>query len=184
MTARKPIGKKMRFEVFKRDRFTCLYCGAKPPAVVLEVDHVVPVSKGGISQSHNLVTSCFDCNRGKRDSSLGDVPMPIVDQLQIQVELRLQVESYNKFLMKARGDRQRAAKRLVNYWNDQFEVELCENKGFGAIKSQTMATFLDRMPEAKIMDAIDIAKRKVRYESKAFKYFCGVCWSMIKEAGK
>ena len=61
-------GKKaLRFEILKRDNFTCKYCGRSSPSVILQVDHIVPFSKGGISVSENLVTSCFDCNIGKRD---------------------------------------------------------------------------------------------------------------------
>ena len=41
------IGKKTRFEVFKRDKFTCQYCGQSAPDVLLEVDHIKPRSKGG-----------------------------------------------------------------------------------------------------------------------------------------
>lgn len=44
---RKSISKKLRFEVFKRDKFTCQYCGRKAPDVVLQIDHISPVSKGG-----------------------------------------------------------------------------------------------------------------------------------------
>ena len=62
---RESISKKMRFEVFKRDSFTCQYCGRKAPDVVLHVDHITPVSKGGKNALMNLVTSCFDCNMGK-----------------------------------------------------------------------------------------------------------------------
>lgn len=45
--ARKAISKKTRFEVFKRDRFTCQYCGATPPGVLLHIDHIHPVAEGG-----------------------------------------------------------------------------------------------------------------------------------------
>lgn len=69
---RKSISKKIRFEVFKRDSFTCQYCGKKAPDVVLEIDHIEPVSKGGTNELMNLVTSCFDCNRGKSDRALDD----------------------------------------------------------------------------------------------------------------
>ena len=69
---RKAISKKMRFEVFKRDSFTCQYCGKKAPDVVLEVDHIDPVSKGGRTVMLNLVTSCFKCNRGKSNVKLSD----------------------------------------------------------------------------------------------------------------
>lgn len=56
---------KLRYNVFKRDKNRCQYCGRSPPAVELEVDHRVPISKGGTDEMSNLRTSCFDCNRGK-----------------------------------------------------------------------------------------------------------------------
>lgn len=61
------LGKAMRFQVFGRDGFTCLYCGRRPPDVVLQVDHVMPVKHDGDSNMANLVTCCADCNQGKRD---------------------------------------------------------------------------------------------------------------------
>ena len=70
MAKRKGISKKTRFDVFKRDSFTCQYCGKSAPDVVLEVDHINPVSKGGDNDISNLITACFDCNRGKRDKKL------------------------------------------------------------------------------------------------------------------
>lgn len=72
MAKRKPLSKSTRFEVFKRDRFTCQYCGAKAPDVLLEVDHIKPVAKGGTDDLMNLITACRDCNRGKRDRELTD----------------------------------------------------------------------------------------------------------------
>jgi hypothetical protein len=72
MAKRKSISNKVRFEVFKRDCFTCQYCGRKAPDIVLNVDHVDPVAKGGSGAIFNLVTSCFDCNSGKSDRRLDD----------------------------------------------------------------------------------------------------------------
>ena len=62
---RQGISKGLRFEVFKRDGFTCQYCGRKSPDVILEVDHINPVKNGGKNNILNLITSCKDCNRGK-----------------------------------------------------------------------------------------------------------------------
>jgi 5-methylcytosine-specific restriction endonuclease McrA len=45
MNKRKSISKKIRFEVFKRDSFTCQYCGSKSPDVTLVIDHIMPVAK-------------------------------------------------------------------------------------------------------------------------------------------
>jgi len=67
---REPISKRLRFEVFKRDRFTCQYCGRKPPDVVLHCDHLTPVSANGSTDSFNLITSCEDCNLGKSANEL------------------------------------------------------------------------------------------------------------------
>ena len=41
MGQRKTLSKKIRFEVFKRDKFTCQYCGRMSPDVILEVDHIL-----------------------------------------------------------------------------------------------------------------------------------------------
>lgn len=66
------LSKKLRFEVFKRDKFTCQYCGEKAPDVVLHVDHVVPRADGGDDEILNLVTACVDCNLGKGARRLSD----------------------------------------------------------------------------------------------------------------
>ena len=72
MTQRKAISKKMRFEVLKRDKFTCQYCGKQSPDIVLHLDHIKPVGKGGKNTLLNLVTSCVDCNLGKGARELSD----------------------------------------------------------------------------------------------------------------
>lgn len=56
----------LRFDVFSRDGFRCRYCGRGPAqGVFLEADHVIPRSAGGPDSMANLVTACWDCNRGK-----------------------------------------------------------------------------------------------------------------------
>ena len=58
----------LRYKILKRDRFTCKSCGARAPDVELEVDHKIPVSKGGKElDENNLEVKCKDCNRGKSD---------------------------------------------------------------------------------------------------------------------
>lgn len=69
---RKPLSKKTRFQVLQRDNFTCQYCGRSAPNVSLEVDHVVPVAKGGTNDIENLVTSCWECNIGKGTHEVTD----------------------------------------------------------------------------------------------------------------
>jgi hypothetical protein len=67
---RRPISSRLRYEVLLRDGHRCVDCGAsaiEDPLVRLEVDHRIPVSKGGTNDSDNLQTLCWSCNNGKSD---------------------------------------------------------------------------------------------------------------------
>lgn len=104
---RTPIGKKRRFDVFDRDKFTCQYCGRTSEEVTLEIDHIIPVSKGGGNEPENLRTSCRDCNRGKRDSEIGKEANPTdslrrKQEMNETSELAKEVEEYNKNCTKIR----------------------------------------------------------------------------------
>lgn len=60
---------KLRFEIFKRDNFTCQYCGrnVKEDKIKIHCDHIIPRSKGGKNILENLTTACEECNLGKKD---------------------------------------------------------------------------------------------------------------------
>lgn len=62
--------KKLREYIKKRDNFTCCNCGNsihKEPNLLLEIDHIIPVAKGGCTVEDNLQTLCWKCNRAKSD---------------------------------------------------------------------------------------------------------------------
>jgi len=63
---RTSLPQSLRFDILRRDNFTCRYCGRSSPDVVLHVDHVTAVANGGTDDPANLITSCSDCNFGKR----------------------------------------------------------------------------------------------------------------------
>ncbi len=59
---------RLRNSIKVRDHYTCRYCSvslAAEPHLLLEVDHIVPISKGGMSTPDNLQTLCWRCNRTK-----------------------------------------------------------------------------------------------------------------------
>lgn len=59
---------KLRQHIKERDGFTCKICGAsveKEPHLLLEIDHIIPLSKGGMTTEDNLQTLCWRCNRSK-----------------------------------------------------------------------------------------------------------------------
>lgn len=53
----------VREAIFSRDGFRCRYCGTRGGR--LECDHVIPLSRGGVTEEDNLVTACIHCNRRK-----------------------------------------------------------------------------------------------------------------------
>lgn len=67
-TERGKMTKSLRYDIFKRDGFRCQICGRKiqdDPDLILHVDHIIPISKGGLTTPDNLRTLCQDCNLGK-----------------------------------------------------------------------------------------------------------------------
>lgn len=59
---------KLRENIKRRDNYTCKKCGASiqdEPHLLLEIDHIIPVSKGGLTTEDNLQTLCWKCNRLK-----------------------------------------------------------------------------------------------------------------------
>lgn len=73
------VSPRTRFEVFKRDRFRCVYCGrSAADDTELHVDHVHPTSRGGTDEIDNLVTACAECNLGKSDIPIGEQAAPVI----------------------------------------------------------------------------------------------------------
>jgi 5-methylcytosine-specific restriction endonuclease McrA len=56
-----------RRNIFKRDHYTCQYCGIQPGSNELTIDHVLPRSRGGVSSWQNCVLACLECNSRKAD---------------------------------------------------------------------------------------------------------------------
>jgi hypothetical protein len=174
---RKPLSKKLRFEVFKRDSFKCQYCGAKPPKVPIEVDHIVPVSNGGKNDELNLITSCFDCNRGKSNNELDivlDTTISKVEKIKIAQE---QYRDIKKLLNKE--------KKIINEQIDEIESvysSVFEDFCFSAKFRISVKNFISKLSFEDVLEAIEISCNKPRLNSSTtLTYFCGVCWNKIKE---
>ena len=67
---RKTITLSIRWKILKKDNYTCVKCGQSPARnndIELEIDHILPVAKGGTNDIENLQTLCSNCNQGKKD---------------------------------------------------------------------------------------------------------------------
>lgn len=65
-----------RHNIFKRDAFSCQYCGTNKD---LTLDHLIPKSKGGKSSWTNLVTACKHCNARKGDYAPEEVGLKLAN---------------------------------------------------------------------------------------------------------
>lgn len=66
-----------RRNIFMRDRYTCQYCGQRPPSEELTIDHVVPRSRGGRTHWENVVLACTRCNARKSNRMLDEINMTL-----------------------------------------------------------------------------------------------------------
>lgn len=66
-----------RRNIYRRDNFTCQYCGSRPGLKQLSIDHVMPLSRGGRTSWENCVVACVKCNTRKGDRTPEEARMPM-----------------------------------------------------------------------------------------------------------
>lgn len=162
-STRKSISKKLRFEVFKRDSFTCQYCGSKAPDVILNVDHIHPVSKGGSADILNLITSCFSCNMGKKDRKLSDSDELSKQRSQLeQLQERLsQIDMMVKWRQELASTYTAEVDGISQYIFSEFGTYPPNESGKKFIKK-----WLKKFSYDELCDAIDIcAVQYIHYDS-------------------
>jgi hypothetical protein len=67
MNENRLLTQKEKFTIAYRDNFACRFCGDRPGNQNIEIEHLIPVSKGGSDNPENLVAACVKCNRNKGD---------------------------------------------------------------------------------------------------------------------
>lgn len=69
-----------RINVYLRDEYVCQYCYRKFVTKELTFDHVIPISKGGLTTWENIVTSCSKCNTKKGDKTPREAGMKLLKE--------------------------------------------------------------------------------------------------------
>ena len=178
MTERRPISKRVRFDVFKRDGFVCQYCGAHPPAAVLHIDHIVAVANGGENDFDNLITACESCNLGKGARDLAVAPEALADKAARIAEAEEQLAGYVAVLEAKRERIEAEAWRVVKTLTRKDSIQ--------RDRFQSIKMFVERLGVTEVVEAAEIAlgARGVYSDTATFRYFCGVCWNKIRDGEK
>lgn len=87
-----------RANIYRRDKYTCQYCGTRAAAEELTFDHVVPQVQGGQATWQNIVTACLACNNRKggrtpREAGMRLIRQPVKPAWMPVVTLRLGIRT-------------------------------------------------------------------------------------------
>lgn len=171
------VSKRLRYEVLRRDDFTCRYCGRSAPEVKLTVDHVVPRALAQNDDPSNLVAACADCNAGKSSSPpnaplVADVEEKAVVWAQA-VEVAIQRRQHELAGMRATVD--------------AFDKAWCGWADGGIERTGNWRSSIERfiaegLDERFLLDAVETAMGNRRLRARdVWRYFCGICWTEIKK---
>jgi len=156
------IPKSLKYEIFKRDSFTCQYCGGQTPQVILKIDYISP--SGDKNDKTNLITSCFNCS-GKKQA----VPIN---------EKREQIDAYEASLIEHEESKVEVLQELNEYWSS-----LCDNEySLNESGLESLSAFLENLVPFEIKESMKIAAKKIPANDMGnrFKYFCGICHNKIR----
>lgn len=167
------VSKRLRYEVLRRDNYTCRYCGASAPEVKLTVDHVTPVALGGSDEPTNLVSACGPCNFGKSSSS---PDAPLVEDV-AQDALRF-VRALALVADRRTEEREYRERLLLEISNDWFTYTrngpLPDNWEYTIVSLHTAGLCYFDMEELIKMTA------KTPLVKDQWRYFCGCAWNRIR----
>lgn len=169
------VSKRTRFEVLRRDNYTCRYCRATDQP--LTIDHVTPLALGGTDEPSNLVTACRDCNAGKSSSSpdgslVADVS---ADAVRWASARREAARMFNE----ERRERSERVQTFLECWQGWDK----DNSMLPLDWEETVNRWLDGgLTMGRVLDAFTIAlgARHVP-ERSVFTYMCGITRNWLRE---
>jgi hypothetical protein len=178
------ISVRARFEVFKRDEFTCQYCGKKSPEVVLEPDHIVPLCEGGSDDPINLRTACYECNRGK-----GGVPLATIitgedphDRAIFLLERERQLREYNEVLRLVQERVDAEFKSLCTYWCREVKANTRYRGDLSGRESVWLRGALEKFPAAMIRRAMTFAVARKAVTDFRYVNACLRNWNRLTQS--
>ncbi|MGY5308727.1 HNH endonuclease [Nocardia gipuzkoensis] len=171
------VTKRVRFEVLRRDNYTCRYCGAKAETSPLTVDHVVPVSLGGGDDPSNLVAACADCNSGKT-STVPDQPLvaEVADDALRWAQAMNVAAAERAAAFEASCQVGNEFRALWDAWTIGGE-RVALPPGWRKSVNSLMAAGLSLHDFEELIEVAMGSRAR-----DTWKYFCGCCWKRVQKS--
>jgi hypothetical protein len=161
------VSKRTRFEVLRRDNYTCRYCRSVDNP--LRVDHVTPVTLGGTDDPGNLVAACQDCNAGKASSTLDAETVADIHDDAVRWSSAMQQAAAILEAKASESDQYLGA--FLSVWGMRYLPPTLEH---------SVARFYQMgLPESVMVDAALYATSARGIQDRG-SYFAGICWKRIR----
>lgn len=179
------VSKRLRYEILRRDDYSCRYCGEHAsPEVKLTVDHVLPTALGGTDLADNLVAACGPCNAGK---SASNPDAPLVAQVSddaLRWADAVRTAMFGRLVDLDASNEYRDGMEH-HWWQHQFDlcVESRWHVDLPDGWEQSVETFRVRGLPIELLNyaaAQSLGRRSVSPRNK-WKYFMGTAWSILSE---
>lgn len=174
-----PVTKRTRYEVLKRDNFTCRYCRSTENP--LKVDHVTPVALGGTDDPSNLVAACQDCNAGKASTSPDAETVADVKAIDIKWAGAI------KRVAQARARQRKKRDAYVAVFAEAWSKWHCEYDGRPIPRPSGWQASIERfyelgVPIDELTHCVRVAcgNDNIRVDD-TFRYFCGCVWRTVND---
>ena len=144
---RERIPDELRQAVFERDNYTCQYCGNVGGD--LEIEHIIPVSKGGNNDIRNLVTACRACNRAKGHRMLTHQELQeIADKINSSLDYLLSITSEEPDTVNG----EKKSEKMMMYFTPEMITKIrtwCDLKGISTV------SYITNLIEADLHNKLD-----------------------------
>lgn len=176
--ARSPIRPCDRFEILQRDCFMCRYCGAAPDESELQIDHIVPIAKGGTNSLLNLITACRLCNAGKGTRTAENVPIPL-DAI-LRCDERAEKErALTTAIQRVIDERKQSFQKTVNLICSEWDIKSISTD----VAKRVWTMVQDYGPEV-VAEWLAAAHRNVDLsDTDRLRYMYGCQRNYLKEGG-
>jgi len=180
-----PISKRLRFEILRRDNYTCRYCGASAPEAKLTIDHVTPTALGGRDEPTNLVTACQDCNTGKT-SIPPDAPT-VNDVAEHAIRWAHTMKIAGDQMVADLNTRKQARAAFDEKWRE-WTIDGKTPLPRPDTWEQSIDNFLAAgLPLPILLECVDMAMAVTGTKVKpkdTFRYMCGIAWNKVADLQK